>query len=81
MIWIENSVEGVVVTKVKPGSAAADKGIKAGDVIVEVDQEFMTSTGDVLNKFKDLKSQDRRSALVMISNSKGDLRLVTISLE
>ena len=78
---IENSVEGVVVTKVKPGSAAADKGIKAGDVIVEVDQEFMTSTGDVLNKFKDLKSQDRRSALVMISNSKGDLRLVTISLE
>ena len=78
---VENSVEGVVVTKVKPGSAAAEKGIKAGDVIVEVDQEFMTSTGDVLNKLKDLKSQDRRSALVMISNSKGDLRLVTISLE
>ncbi|MFL5015480.1 MAG: Do family serine endopeptidase, partial [Rhizobium sp.] len=38
---IAESVDGVVVTEVTPGSASAEKGLKPGDVIVEVAQEFM----------------------------------------
>ncbi|EJZ18173.1 Do family serine endopeptidase, partial [Rhizobium sp. Pop5] len=37
---IAESVDGVVVTEVTPGSASAEKGLKPGDVIVEVAQEF-----------------------------------------
>jgi serine protease Do len=40
---IDDSVEGVVITDVQDGSAAADKGLKRGDVIVEVAQDFVDS--------------------------------------
>ena len=39
------AAQGVVVTEVAAGSPAADKGIRAGDVIVEVSQEEVGSAG------------------------------------
>src|ERR1700681_143557 len=39
--------EGVVVMKVEPKSAAADRGLKKGDVILEVAGKSVSSPGDV----------------------------------
>jgi serine protease Do len=39
--------QGVVVTKVDPKSAAADRGLKRGDVIVEVAGTGVTNPSDV----------------------------------
>lgn len=78
---IEKSVEGVVVTEVEPGSPAAEKGIVAGDVIVEIAQEFIASPADAAAKITALKQADRRNAQVMIANAKGDLRFVALRLE
>ena len=78
---IDKSVDGVLVTEVEPGSPAADKGIVAGDVIVEIAQEFMTTPEDIASKITTLKEADRRNAQVMISNAKGDLRFVALRLE
>ena len=36
---LEEATEGVVITEVKTGSSSAEKGLRPGDVIVEVDQE------------------------------------------
>ncbi len=78
---IEKSVEGVVVTEVEPGSPASEKGIVAGDVIVEIAQEFIATPADAAAKITALKQADRRNAQVMVSNAKGDLRFVAIRLE
>lgn len=78
---IDKSVDGVLVTQVEPGSPAAEKGIVAGDVIVEIAQEFMTTPEDIASKITTLKEADRRNAQVMISNAKGDLRFVALRLE
>lgn len=78
---IAESVEGVVITSVKPESAAAEKGLKPGQVIVEVAQEFMEAPEDVGETIASLKSQGRRSAHVMIADAEGNLRHVAIPLE
>src|SRR3546814_10407679 len=40
---LDEATKGVVITEVKEGSASADKGLQAGDVIVEVDQAEVTT--------------------------------------
>ncbi|WP_416796986.1 Do family serine endopeptidase [Ciceribacter azotifigens] len=78
---IAESVEGVLITDVKAGSAAAEKGLVAGEVIVEVAQEFMETPDRVGEVLQRLKSEGRRSAHMMIANPAGDLRFVAIPLE
>ena len=43
---IKDSVKGVVITQVSPNSPAADKGIKEGDVVVEINQEPVAAPAD-----------------------------------
>ncbi|GEO86789.1 MULTISPECIES: Do family serine endopeptidase [Alphaproteobacteria] len=78
---IAESVEGVVITAVKPGSPAAEKGLEPGQVIVEVAQEFVETPADVGETLTTLKSEGRRNAYMMISDAEGNLRHVAIPLE
>ncbi|MBB3655430.1 serine protease Do [Rhizobium sp. BK650] len=78
---IAESVDGVVVTEVAPGSAAAEKGLKPGDVIVEVAQEFMKSPDAVASKVQSLKQEGRRNAQMMVAAANGDLRFVAVPME
>ncbi|MCG8606313.1 PDZ domain-containing protein, partial [bacterium] len=39
--------DGVVVTDVKQGSVADEKGVQSGDLIKEVDRRKVTSVGEV----------------------------------
>ena len=47
---IANDVKGVFIMEVMKGTNAADKGIKAGDVIVEVNQEAVSTPEDVAKR-------------------------------
>ncbi|QRM45050.1 DegQ family serine endoprotease [Rhizobium sp. BG4] len=78
---IAESVDGVVVTEVTPGSAAAEKGLKPGDVIVEVAQEFMKSPDAVAARVQSLKQEGRRNAQMMIAAANGDLRFIAVPME
>jgi serine protease Do len=78
---IPENVEGVLVTDVPQQTAAYEKGIRKGDVIVEVAQDFVDSPEDVAQKIVELKQNDRRNAYLMVSNTKGELRLVAVPLE
>ena len=78
---IAESVDGVVVTEVTAGSASAEKGLKPGDVIVEVAQEFMKSPDAVAAKVQALKQEGRRNAQLMIASANGDLRFVAVPME
>jgi serine protease Do len=56
--------EGVAVTKVEPKSAAADRGLKKGDVILEVAGKSVSSSGDV-SAALDAALTDKKSSVLM----------------
>lgn len=72
---------GVVITAVEDGSAAASKGVSAGQVIVEIAQEAVKSPEDVASAIDGLKDGDRKNALLMIADKDGNLRFVTIRID
>jgi serine protease Do len=78
---IKDSVKGVVITGVDANSAAADKRLSAGDVIVEVAQEAVTTPDELLKRVDKLKKDGRKSALFLVANAEGELRFVALSLQ
>ncbi len=78
---IKAGVKGVLITDVEAGSAAADKRLSAGDVIVEIAQEAVSSADDVQRRVEQLKKDGRKSALLLVSNAEGELRFVALALQ
>lgn len=78
---IKDGVKGVIITAVEPGSAAAEKRLSVGDVIVEVAQEVVGTAEDVQKRIERLKAEGRRSALLLVANAEGELRFVALSLQ
>jgi serine protease Do len=78
---LKDGQKGVVVTRVDPNSAAADKRIQPGDIIVEVGQEPVNNPADVTKRIDALKSEGRKSALLLVSNAQGEVRFVAVSIE
>ena len=58
---IKDSVKGVIVTSVDPGSPAAERGLKPGDVIEEVNHQAVERPGDVARAIDGAKKDDARS--------------------
>ncbi|HZP10701.1 DegQ family serine endoprotease [Methyloceanibacter sp.] len=75
---IGRSVEGVIITDVKPDSPAAQKDVKPGDVIVEVTQEKVKLPRDVMARLEAVKKSGRRTVLLLLSDAKGELRFVAV---
>jgi serine protease Do len=71
----------VVVTEVAENSAAAEKRVQAGDVIIEISQEPVATPADVDSRIAQLKTEGRKSALFLLANKDGDLRFVAVTLE
>jgi serine protease Do len=67
------------VTDVIPDGNAAGRGLKAGDVIVEVQQEAVSTPADVAERLDRYRKQNRRTVLMLIQNSDG-LRWVPVPL-
>ncbi|MCR9255622.1 MAG: DegQ family serine endoprotease [Alphaproteobacteria bacterium] len=59
-----SNVEGVVVTDVASGSPADDKGMQAGDIILEIDTESVATPGDVVDLMRKAEESNKRSVLV-----------------
>ena len=78
---IKDQVKGVVITGVDANSAAAEKRLNAGDVIVEVAQEPIATPADLQKKLDQLKKDGRKSALFLVSNADGELRFVALGLQ
>jgi serine protease Do len=78
---IADDVSGVVVTDVAKDSAAAERGIQAGEVITEIAQESVASPKDVMDRIGALKEQGRKNALLMLASKSGELRFVTVRMD
>jgi len=71
---------GVVVIEVAKDSAASDKGMRAGDVIVEVAQEDVKTPGQITDKIDEAKKAGRKSVLLLVDRQ-GDLRFVALRID
>jgi serine protease Do len=58
------SETGVVVTRVEPGSPAADAGIQTGDIIRAVNRKAVKNVDDLVQKLEQTKDQDNILLLV-----------------
>jgi serine protease Do len=71
--------DGVVITEVDPNSDAADKGLKAGDIILQVAGESVSQPSDVA---KGVKAKDKDKVNVLMQVKTGDqTRFVALSLK
>ena len=77
---VPEDVQGVLVTGVTADSGAAEKGLRPGDVIVEVNQEEVSTPGQIAAKVSEAMDNDRRSVLLLV-NRNGDLRFVAVRVE
>jgi len=75
---ISDKIDGVVITDVAPDSPAAQKSVKAGDVIVEVTQEEVHQPQDVVTRLEAVKRSGRGRVLLLLSDAKGELRFVAV---
>jgi serine protease Do len=78
---IKDSVKGVIVTGVDGNSDAAEKRLSAGDVIVEVAQEAVSSAADIKKRVDQLKKDGKKSVLLLVANGEGELRFVALSVQ
>jgi serine protease Do len=77
---LPEAAKGVVVLSVKGTGAAAQRGLKPGDIIVEVAQEEVTNPSQVEAKVKEAKAAGRKSILLLVDR-KGDLQFVALRID
>jgi serine protease Do len=74
---ISPDIAGVVITHIEDGSDAAQKGLRPGDVIIEVNQNPVLTPEEVNELVQNARRSGRSSALFLI-NREGDMRFVAL---
>ncbi|MFQ3622927.1 MAG: Do family serine endopeptidase [Acetobacteraceae bacterium] len=62
---------GVVIVEVEPNSPAAERGLRPGDLIVEVQQEAVANPAEVRERFDRARQGGRRNVLVLVESQGG----------
>ena len=76
---IAPSREGVLITDVDPGSGAGQKGIRVGDLILEIGGLPVSSPDDVTNGIAEANRLQRRAVLMRIKSG-SETRFVALQL-
>ncbi|MDP6574070.1 MAG: Do family serine endopeptidase [Rhodospirillales bacterium] len=76
---LEEDIKGVVVVAVDEDGPAAEKGIRPGDVVVEVGQQEVTTPGEVLEMVIKTRESGRKSVLMLLEGQ-GGLRFVALRI-
>lgn len=71
--------EGVVVTEVDPKSAAAERGFKEGDVILEVGGKSVSTAGEVRDAITTARDDHKNSVLMRVKSG-GQSRFVAVPI-
>ena len=77
---VKSNIEGVLVVDVEDMSEAAEKRLRPGDVIVEINQQPVQSPADAKSIFRKAESANRRSVLLLV-NREGDRRFFALNLK
>ncbi len=72
--------DGVVITDVDSTGSGAEKGLKPGDVIVEVDQEEVKSPTEVADRVKKAKDEGYRVVTLLVFRQ-GDFQWIAVRID
>lgn len=75
---VKKNVKGVLITKVAPGSKAQEKGLQAGNVIVEVMQEPVNTVSDVTSKIENLQKANRKNVILYVARGNGEFGFIAL---
>ena len=78
---IKDDVRGVLITAVDPNSPAAEKRLRRGHVIAEVQQERVTSATEVQQRIEKLKKDGRKVMALLIRTPDGAPSFVALRLQ
>ncbi len=73
-------VRGVVVTSIDPGSDAAEKGMRRGDVIVSVNRQAVTTPQQVLASVDAARRAGRSSVLLLVRRGQAPEAFVGVDI-
>ena len=71
-LTLRRGQDGVLVTDVDPDSAAADKGLKEGDLILEVAGKSVSRPSEVAQAIDAAKSDGKKSVLMRVKSGEGE---------
>jgi serine protease Do len=71
--------KGVVITDVSPNTPAAERGLKPGDVIMEVQQAEVAAPSDIQKQVDAARKADRKNVLMLIQRE-GGVQYVPLSV-
>ncbi|MGH1477658.1 MAG: Do family serine endopeptidase [Geminicoccales bacterium] len=77
---LPDDVEGALVTRVLPGSPAAEKGVREGDIIIEADHQAIIDPGTVADAVKSAQERGDKAILLLIKRGDRD-RFVAVRLD
>jgi serine protease Do len=76
---VADDVEGVIITDVEARSEALEKGLSAGDVIVEINQQAVKDPKDLVDIIAKAEKDKKQSVLLLV-NREDDVRFVALKL-
>ena len=79
-LGLDEASEGLVVTGVADESEAYDKGLRAGDLIVEAGQQKIANPRDLEARISDAEEAGRKSILLLVRRN-DEPRFVALSLD
>ncbi len=77
---LNEKARGLVILRVESGSQAARKGLRAGDVLEQAQQQELTSPEDLKEALKAASNAKRKSVLLRV-NRGGDSLFIAVPLE
>ena len=75
---LKDTVNGVVITEIEPGSPAAQSRAKVGDVIIEAGEEAVSSVEDISKRIEAVRKTGRRTILLRLESSNGEFKSVAL---
>ena len=77
---LSDDVNGVLVTGVSGDGPAAERGLRPGDIVLEVAQAEVSTPSELANKVRAAERSGRKSVLLLVQRG-GDLRFVAVRLD
>ena len=77
---LADDAEGVVVVEVAADSPASEKGLRPGDIIVEVAQQEVKDPAQIAARIDEARKSGRKSVLLLVDRA-GDLRFVALRID
>ena len=78
---LKDAVKGLVITEVDPQSPGTQRDLKAGDVIIEAQDETVSTVQELVERIDKVRKSGRRQILLRIENAKGEFRSVAMPFQ